>query len=115
VQTITIHDELFPRYRKGTDFIQQYIFPGGMLPSRKAFRAVAAKAGLAVKDEFAFGHDYAVTLAQWRANFDANWPRIERLGFDDTFRRLWRMYLGYCEAGFRAGSVDVVQFELVHR
>lgn len=115
VQSITIHDDLFPRYRKGTDFIQQYIFPGGMLPSRKAFRDAAAKAGLAVKDEFAFGHDYAVTLAQWRANFDANWPRIERLGFDDTFRRLWRMYLGYCEAGFRAGSVDVVQFELAHR
>ena len=115
VQTIAIRDDLFARYRKGTDFIQQYTFPGGMLPSRQAFRAEAARRGLTVKDEFAFGPDYAATLAQWRASFEANWPRIERLGFDETFRRLWRMYLGYCEAGFRAGSVDVVQFELVHR
>jgi cyclopropane-fatty-acyl-phospholipid synthase len=114
VQTITIRDELFPAYRKGTDFIQQYIFPGGMLPSPGAFRAAAARQGLVVKDEFAFGHDYARTLRAWREAFDARWPQIAKLGFDETFRRLWRLYLSYCEAGFLAGNIDVVQFELAH-
>lgn len=114
IQSITIADDLFADYRKGTDFIQQYIFPGGMLPSRQAFRAAAQKAGLAVTDEFAFGHDYARTLAEWRAAFERNWPQIAALGFDDSFRRLWRLYLCYCEAGFLAGNIDVVQFELAH-
>lgn len=114
VQTITIRDDLFAAYRRNTDFIQQYIFPGGMLPSRAAFRQAAARAGLRVCDEFGFGRDYALTLAAWRAAFDANWPQVAALGFDDTFRRLWRFYLAYCEAGFNAGSVDVVQFELAH-
>lgn len=114
VQSITIHDALFADYRKGTDFIQQYIFPGGMLPSRSAFRAQAAKAGLKVSDEFAFGRDYARTLAEWRSSFEQRWPEIQKLGFDETFRRLWRMYLCYCEAGFLAGNIDVVQFELIH-
>ena len=115
VQSIVIGDALFARYRRGTDFIQQYIFPGGMLPSPSAFRAAAAKQGLAVVGEFAFGADYARTLAIWRNAFEANWPRIAALGFDERFRRLWRMYLAYCEAGFLAGNVDVIQFELAHR
>lgn len=115
VQSITIRDDLFSSYRKGTDFIQQYVFPGGMLPSRSAFRAAAAKRGLVVKDEFAFGLDYARTLAEWRLAFEARWPEIAAQGFDENFRRLWRMYLCYCEAGFLAGNVDVVQFELAHR
>ncbi|MDD2885118.1 MAG: cyclopropane-fatty-acyl-phospholipid synthase [Dechloromonas sp.] len=115
VQSITIADDLFADYRKGTDFIQQYIFPGGMLPSRQAFRQAAARQGLVVRQEYAFGLDYARTLAEWRAAFEANWSRIAPLGFDDTFRRLWRLYLCYCEAGFRAGNIDVVQFELTHR
>lgn len=114
VQSITIRDDLFADYRKGTDFIQQYVFPGGMLPSRSAFRAAAARQGLAVHGEYAFGLDYARTLAAWRSAFEANWPQIAQLGFDETFRRLWRMYLAYCEAGFRSGSIDVVQFELAH-
>jgi cyclopropane-fatty-acyl-phospholipid synthase len=115
VQSITIRDDLFASYRKGTDFIQQYVFPGGMLPSRSAFRAAAAKRGLVVKDEFAFGLDYARTLAEWRQVFEDRWPEIAAQGFDENFRRLWRMYLCYCEAGFLAGNVDVVQFELAHR
>ncbi len=114
VQSITIRDELFADYRKGTDFIQQYIFPGGMLPSRAAFRAAAARQGLAVHGEYAFGVDYARTLAEWRQAFEANWPQIAALGFDERFRRLWRMYLCYCEAGFLAGNIDVVHFELGH-
>ena len=115
VQSITIRDDLFADYRKGTDFIQQYVFPGGMLPSRSAFRAAAAKQGLIVQGEFAFGHDYARTLAEWRHAFEQQWPQLQTLGFDEPFRRLWRMYLCYCEAGFLAGNVDVVQFELAHR
>jgi cyclopropane-fatty-acyl-phospholipid synthase len=114
IQCITIGDDLFSSYRRGTDFIQQYVFPGGMLPSRPAFRAAAAKQGLRVLDEYAFGPDYARTLAQWRQSFEATWPEIQKLGFDEPFRRLWRMYLCYCEAGFLAGNVDVVQFELAH-
>ena len=114
VQSITIGDDLFAAYRRGTDFIQQYIFPGGMLPSRAVFREQAAGQGLAVRDEYAFGLDYARTLAEWRQRFEAAWPELTKLGFDETFRRLWRLYLCYCEAGFRAGSIDVVQFELAH-
>ena len=114
IQSITIRDDLFADYRKGTDFIQQYIFPGGMLPSREIFREQAARQGLTVRDEFAFGPDYARTLALWREAFEANWPQIAPLGFDETFRRLWLFYLSYCEAGFLAGSIDVVQFELAH-
>ena len=115
IQSITIRDDLFAEYRKGTDFIQQYIFPGGMLPSRAAFRAAAARQGLAVRSEYAFGNDYARTLAEWRQAFEANWPQIAALGFDEQFRRLWRLYLSYCEAGFLAGNIDVVHFELTHR
>ncbi len=114
VQSITIADALFPSYRKGTDFIQQYIFPGGMLPSRSAFAEQARRAGLRVTDEFAFGLDYARTLALWRDAFEAAWPEISTHGFDERFRRLWRMYLCYCEAGFRVGNIDVVQFQLEH-
>lgn len=114
VQSITIADELFADYRKGTDFIQQYIFPGGMLPSRSAFRAAASRQGLVVQDEFAFGLDYARTLAEWRVAFELNWPLIRQQGFDERFRRLWRFYLAYCEAGFLAGNIDVVQFEIAH-
>lgn len=115
VQSITIRDDLFSAYRRGTDFIQQYIFPGGMLPSRSEFRRAAAKQGLNVIDEFAFGLDYARTLAEWRSAFEANWPRIAEQCFDETFHRLWHFYLSYCEAGFLAGNIDVVQFSLAHR
>jgi len=115
IQSITIRDDLFAQYRRGTDFIQQYVFPGCMLPSPAAFRAAAARQGLVVRGEYAFGHDYAHTLAEWRHAFEANWPQIAELGFDEHFRRLWRLYLCYCEAGFLAGNIDVVQFELSHR
>ncbi len=115
IQSIAIRDDLFAEYRKGTDFIQQYIFPGGMLPSPAAFRETAKQHGLVVTDEYAFGQDYARTLAEWRDAFEHNWPQIATLGFDEQFRRLWRLYLCYCEAGFLAGNIDVVQYELRHR
>lgn len=114
IQTITIADDLFDNYRRGTDFIQRYIFPGGMLPSRRAFIAQAEAAGLEVIDEFAFGPDYARTLALWRERFTAQLDAVRALGFDDRFVRLWTFYLAYCEAGFSQGSTHVLQFTLRH-
>lgn len=112
VQTITIANERFSAYRRGTDFIQRHVFPGGMLPSPEVFERRAASADFKVRQRFAFGQDYARTLAQWHRNFDAAWPEISAQGFDTRFRRLWRFYLAYCEAGFRAGATDVYQFLL---
>lgn len=114
VQSITIRDDLFARYRRGTDFVQQHVFPGGMLPSPAAFAQHAARAGLEVRDAFAFGRDYARTLAEWSANFEQEWSAIEAQGFDERFRRLWRFYLAYCQAGFNSACTDVMQFELAH-
>lgn len=113
VQTISIADELFPRYRRGTDFIQQYVFPGGMLPSPSVFTRQAEKAGLKVQQNFRFGLDYALTLARWRDSVTEHSDALRALGFDTRFQRLWHFYLAYCEAGFRAGSIDVHQFHLV--
>ncbi|MCV0438588.1 MAG: cyclopropane-fatty-acyl-phospholipid synthase family protein [Hydrogenophaga sp.] len=112
VQSIVIDDAHFERYIKGTDFIQQYIFPGGCLPCPREFRAQAAQAGLEVVDEFAFGHDYARTLAIWRERFLQQKDRVLQLGFDARFLRIWEFYLAYCEAAFEQGSVDVVQYTL---
>lgn len=113
VQTISIADDLFPRYRRGTDFIQQYVFPGGMLPSPSVFTRQAEKAGLNVQQNFRFGLDYAITLARWRDSVTEHSDALRALGFDTRFQRLWHFYLAYCEAGFRAGSIDVHQFHLV--
>ncbi|MDP2073829.1 cyclopropane-fatty-acyl-phospholipid synthase family protein [Hydrogenophaga sp.] len=112
VQSIVIDDEHFERYIKGTDFIQQYVFPGGCLPCPSEFRAQAAKVGLEVVDEFAFGLDYARTLAIWRERFLHEQERVLQLGFDQRFLRIWEFYLAYCEAAFEQGSTDVVQYTL---
>ena len=113
IQSITIRDDLFERYVRGTDFIQQYVFPGGLLPSPSAFRAAAARAGLRVVNELAFGPDYAETLRRWRRDFLAQEQQVLGLGYDQRFLRLWEFYLAYCEAAFDAGSTDVMQFTLV--
>jgi cyclopropane-fatty-acyl-phospholipid synthase len=115
LQTIVIADHLFERYRTGTDFIQQYIFPGGMLPSRSAFRERAGAAGLEVVSEHRFGADYARTLATWRAWFHARLEDVRTLGFDDRFVRIWDFYLAYCEAAFARENTDVVQYTLLAR
>jgi cyclopropane-fatty-acyl-phospholipid synthase len=112
IQTITIRDDLYDRYLRSTDFIQQYIFPGGLLPSASAFRAAAAEAGFAVVDELAFGEDYAETLRRWRAGFLASEGAVRQLGFDTRFVRIWEFYLAYCEAAFATGNTSVVQFTL---
>jgi cyclopropane-fatty-acyl-phospholipid synthase len=78
------------------------------------FAREAAKAGLTVRDAFAFGADYSRTLAEWSAAFEREWPAIEKLGFDERFRQVWRFYLAYCQAGFNSGCTEVMQFELVH-
>jgi cyclopropane-fatty-acyl-phospholipid synthase len=114
IQTIVIAEELFDRYRHNTDFIQQYVFPGGMLPSRTGFKESAAKAGLQIEGEFAFGADYAKTLCLWRDSFNQRLQEVHELGFDEAFIRLWNFYLMYCAAGFAERNIDVVQFTLSH-
>lgn len=112
LQTITIRDELFDRYRVRADFIQRYIFPGGMLASIERLKEEAGKAGLAWRQAEAFGQSYAQTLAEWSRRFSRRWDDIRRLGFDERFKRLWLFYLSYCEAGFRTGRTDVVHIQL---
>lgn len=112
IQTIVIRNELFDRYIRSTDFIQQYIFPGGCLPSPQAFKREAQAAGLKLVDEFHFGRDYAETCRRWRAEFLARQDDVLALGFDERFMRIWDFYLSYCEAGFEAGDIDVVQYTL---
>lgn len=114
VQSITIANEAFDRYRVSGDAIRTFIFPGGMLPSPARFQQEAAKAGLRVTDEFAFGQDYACTLQEWLANFDAKIHEVKAIGFDAPFIRMWRFYLTYCIAAFQCGKTDVVQWELQH-
>ena len=114
IQTITMNEQDFPRYRRGGDFIRSYIFPGGMLPSPSRFEQEARKAGLKPSDPFFFGLDYARTLEEWLKNFDARRDQVRALGFDDGFIRLWRFYLAGCIAGFRAGRTDIMQIELSH-
>ncbi|MBC7781192.1 MAG: class I SAM-dependent methyltransferase [Proteobacteria bacterium] len=112
IQGITIHDEVFGRYRRGTDFIQQHVFPGGMLASESEFARQSASAGLVVESTEAFGCDYAETLRRWLKSFTEGEPRVRALGFDDRFIRLWRFYLAYCAAGFDSGRTDVMHFEM---
>lgn len=114
LQIITIQDDLFDEYDARTDFIQKYVFPGGSLPSEARMAPVLDRAGLSVAGVERFGVDYADTLAEWARRFEAAWADIVRngAGFDDRFRRLWRFYLAYCEAGFRSGRTDVIQMAL---
>ncbi len=112
IQSIVIEDRLFERYLHSTDFIQQYIFPGGCLPCPAEFRRQAQAAGLKVVDELSFGPDYAETLRRWRRQFLAERSRILQLGFDERFMHLWEFYLAYCEAAFDEANIDVVQFTL---
>jgi cyclopropane-fatty-acyl-phospholipid synthase len=112
VQTIEIADHLFDRYRRSTDFIQQYIFPGGMLPCPAEFRRQAGRAGLRVVNAHSFGAHYAKTLATWRARFLSQLDAVRAQGFDERFIRIWHFYLAYCEAAFAEGNTDVTQYTL---
>lgn len=110
IQAITIDDARFERYRGRTDFIQRYVFPGGMLPTEETIRREMARAGLELVCVENFGASYAQTLAEWRHRFLAAWPMIAHMGFDTRFRQTWEYYLSYCEGGFRAGVLDVSLF-----
>lgn len=113
IQSIVIDDHLFERYLGSTDFIQQYIFPGGCLPCPAEFRRQAQAAGLQVVEEFSFGQDYALTLRLWRERFLAHRADVLRQGFDERFMRIWEFYLCYCEAAFTMKNTDLVQYTLV--
>ena len=112
VQSIVIDDALFERYVGSTDFIQQYIFPGGCLPCPAEFRHQATAAGLEVVEELAFGHDYAETLKRWRESFMVQRAQVLKTGFDQRFLHIWEFYLAYCEAAFMEDNIDVVQYTL---
>jgi cyclopropane-fatty-acyl-phospholipid synthase len=112
LQVITIADRWFNQYRRGADFIQKYIFPGGMLPSPSALRSQAAVAGLEVLGSMEFSESYSRTLREWRAAFNSNWDEIANLGFDQRFHRMWNFYLAVCAACFSARTTDVTQISL---
>lgn len=115
VQVITIKQERFKKYRTSVDFIQKYIFPGGMLPSVEEFSRQANIAGLKVDSTYLFGKCYAETLRRWRQKFTQEWPSLKALGYDERFYRMWLYYLEYCEVGFETGVIDVAQFTLSHK
>lgn len=115
LQVITIDDRRFEAYRTSADFIQRHIFPGGMLPTKKIIAEQSASAGFDLVLVQSFGESYAATLAEWRRRFLASWPSIAQMGFPERFRRLWDYYLCYCEAGFRAATIDVGFYVLAKR
>ena len=115
IQSITINHDAFQSYRDQPDFIQRYIFPGGMLPSMPMLQTPVTQAGLELVAENGYASDYARTLQEWRARFLAAWPSLAGDKFDNRFKRMWELYLAYCEGGFRAGMIDVKQILLMHK
>ena len=112
IQSITINDKDFSSYRRGTDFIQQYIFPGGMLPSPGILKKKAEQVGFSLNGDLEFGLDYGKTLNIWEEKFSQSIPEVKSLGFDNKFIRTWRFYLKYCQGGFEARKISVYQFNL---
>jgi cyclopropane-fatty-acyl-phospholipid synthase len=115
LQIITISNDRFEHYRRSPDYIQRYIFPGGMLPSPAALAKEIDRAGLQEVERLEFGQSYARTLELWNLRFQARWPQIMGMGFDDRFKRMWEQYLAYCQAGFATGAIDVVQVAMTRR
>jgi len=109
LQIITVADHRWDAYRNDVDFIQKYIFPGGMLPSPSALRAEVTRAGLGVENSVEFGQSYAITLKRWHETFNDKWEQISTMGFDDRFRRMWNYYLTSCAAAFETANCDVTQ------
>ena len=112
LQIITVQDQRFDMYRKSVDFIQKYIFPGGMLPSPTVLHDHIAQAGLAAVKSIEFGQSYSQTLRQWHSSFNGKWDQVAQLGFDDRFRRMWNLYLTSCAAAFENGYCDVTQITI---
>ena len=115
IQGITIRDDLFDRYRNSEDFIQKYIFPGGFLPSLNQIKQISKNNELYLEKINSYSDDYAKTLSTWRSNFFRAWDNISPLGFDEYFKRMWEFYLSYCEAGFKAKNIDLIQFSMSNR
>ena len=116
LQVITMDHKAFLEYRTQPDFIQKYIFPGGMLPSVEALDKPLETAGLSLEFHQGYGQDYARTLAEWKVRFTNAWPELGRTPkFDERFRRMWELYLSYCEGGFKAGMIDVKQMLITHK
>ncbi len=115
IQTITINDDLFDRYKTKQDFIQKYIFPGGFLPSKKSLYSLSSTRGMSIDKYESYGLHYSNTLKLWRDEFLNKWDYISKQGFDLTFKRMWHFYLSYCEAGFKSKNIDLIQFSLQNR
>jgi len=109
LQIITVQDKRWEVYKRGVDFIQKYIFPGGMLPSPSALRAEIEKSGLHIARSVEFGQSYSLTLRRWHETFNAKWDQVAGMGFDDRFRRMWNFYLTSCAGTFHSGNCDVTQ------
>ena len=109
LQIITVAESRWPTYRQGVDFIQKYIFPGGMLPAPSVLRAEVERAGLRVKGSIEFGTSYSLTLRRWHETFTERWGEVKKLGFDDRFKRMWDFYLASCAGAFQGGNCDVTQ------
>jgi len=109
LQIITVDDSRWESYRKGVDFIQKFIFPGGMLPAPTVLRQQVERAGLDIARSLEFAESYSQTLRRWHDNFNARWEEIQALGFDDRFRRMWNLYLTSCASEFLRGNCDVTQ------
>ena len=112
IQSITIDDSIYDRYKSKTDFIQKYIFPGGFLPSKNELVNLANQSGLKFENCNSYGDHYSNTLNIWREEFLEKWEQISSQGFDNTFKRMWNFYLSYCEAGFKSKNIDLIQFAL---
>ena len=115
IQGIVIRDDLFDRYKRSEDFIQKYIFPGGFLPSVKFMSQLIEKNNINLRKIESYSEDYAKTLSIWKNNFLNKWANISPLGFDDYFKRMWEFYLSYCEAGFKAKNIDLIQMSMSNR
>ena len=112
LQIITVADKRWETYRRGVDFIQKYIFPGGMLPSPGALKSEVERAGLKVVGSFEFGESYSQTLRRWHETFNDKWDQVATMGFDDRFRRMWNFYLTSCASAFQSGNCDVTQITI---
>ncbi|MBE1282158.1 MAG: methyltransferase domain-containing protein [Rhodobacteraceae bacterium] len=115
LQIITVADRRWQVYKRGVDFIQKYIFPGGMMPSPTILKQQVEQAGLRVQDTIEFGSSYDQTLRRWHDTFNNRWDEVHQMGFDDRFRRMWNFYLTSCAAAFKTGTVDVTQITIAHR
>lgn len=112
IQTITINNKMFDNYIRTNDFIREFIFPGGLLPSPNKFKSFARNNDFELLEEFYFGKDYAKTLNIWQTNFNKNFEKIKNTTFDIKFKRLWNFYLSYCQAGFLSGDISVCQYKI---